>query len=121
AEPGEVELPRDVAELGEVPAHLRADLVDVVERGAGELELAARLERDGGAGALERDQRAAGRLALGPPPVAIDQRLEHREHAPLALVGDGGPRRLVDPELLRLRADAVLRLGFYRLVEREEE
>ena len=103
------------------PRHLGADLVDVLERRARELELAARLERDRGARAQERDERAARRLALGVPAVAVDERLEHGEHAALALVGERRAGRGVDAELLGLGADAVLLRRLHRLVEGDEE
>ena len=103
------------------PLELAADLVRGVERRAGELELPAGLERDRGAGAEQRDERAARRLALGLPAVALDQRLEDGETLRSPSYGSGAPVVGVDAELLGLGADAVARLGLDRLVERDEE
>src|SRR5262249_2170237 len=46
AEEGETEWTRHLAELGEMSVDFARSLMDVLDRGAGELELAARLERD---------------------------------------------------------------------------
>jgi hypothetical protein len=121
AEPDQLELGGDVPQLREVPAHLHADLVDVLEGRSGQLELSAWLEGHRGASPGERDQRTAGGLVLGCPAVPLDERLEHAEDAPLALVGDGSARFRVDPELLCLSADPVKRFGLRSFVKGKQQ
>src|SRR5262249_47626346 len=97
------------------------DLVDGLERRARELELPAGLERDRGARAQERDERAVGRLALGQPAVALGERFEHGHHAALALVRQRRAGHRVDAELLGFGADAMAVHRLHRLVKGDEE
>ena len=94
--------------LVEMLVRLGADLVHGLERRAGELELAAGLERHGAAGLalgpLQRDDVLALQDRL--PAEAGDQPLHQGAHAARALVGNGAQRVGVEQELLVLGADA---------------
>src|SRR5262245_22193630 len=102
-------------------AHFEAYLVDVLERGAGELKLTAGLEGHRSAGARQGDQRAAGRLGVGVPAVTLHKGLQDRENAPVAAIGERGAGRSVHTEFLRFSADPELGLRLDGFVEWDEE
>ena len=94
--------------------HLAAGLVDGLERRPGELELAARLERDGAeAGGVGEADDVAAILDPVPAEQALHQ-LEQAADATLALVGHGAAIGFVEAELLVLGADAPLRSWAWR-------
>ena len=104
-------------------ADLGADLACMSrERRARELELPARLERDRGMVALERDERAPVDLADRlPSEAALEKRRENPHDAPFSLVGNRPSVRRVDAELLGFGPDAPPICGFHGLVKRNEE
>jgi hypothetical protein len=81
-----------------------AGLVDGSKRGAGELELTARLERDARAVLLEGDD--VGALGDARPAVDVCDPLEQGADAASGLEGHGVVAVLGDADLLVLRADA---------------
>ena len=83
--------------------------MDGLERRAGELELAARLEADVGAALGQADQLAG--LLDRRPAVAVAQALEHRADRAVALVGQRQAVGDAVAELLVLGADAPVGLG----------
>jgi len=112
-EEAQTQLGGDRLGLGEVLADLDADVVDALQRRAGELELAAGLEADAGAAAGEPDQGLAAGCGLledfrpAEPLEAGEQGVD----AGRALVGDGGVGGDAEDELLVLGADAEGRPG----------
>src|SRR5690606_19487245 len=100
---GDVQRPRHLADLVEVVVHLGAGVVDRFQRRAGELELAAGLQRHAGAVLGEGDDVVA--LLDGRPAEAL-QPLEQRAYAARALVGQRPEVVERIAELLVLGADA---------------
>ena len=111
AEPEHADAERlgDRAHLVEMLVHLRAGLVQGLDRRARQLELAARLEGDAGAALLQGDRAVL--LADGAPAEARRQALQQRAHAALALVGERPQIAVGVAELLVLGADPPVGLG----------
>ncbi len=91
---------------------LLVDVVDRLQRRAGELELPARLQRDVGRAALQADQGLALEHVL--PAIALEA-LHQGVDARLAVVGDRVERAGAEHELLVLGADAEPRRGLAAL------
>ena len=108
AEHADAERGGDRAHLIEVLVHLAAGLVQGLDRGAGQLDLAARLEGDAGAAPLQRDRPLVFRDHL--PAELPGQTFEQRPDAPFALVRQRPQVVVRIAELLVLGADAPLGL-----------
>uniref|UniRef100_A0A0N4ZIQ9 HTH araC/xylS-type domain-containing protein n=1 Tax=Parastrongyloides trichosuri TaxID=131310 RepID=A0A0N4ZIQ9_PARTI len=113
----EIQLVRDLLDLHQVLAGLVADVVDGLQRRARQFELTARLQADRGAEAL-------GVLAFqGDNVIAFQHRrpaearqpVQHGLDAAGAFIGRAAQGRLVEAELLVLRADPPLVLGLLAL------
>src|SRR5690606_3548254 len=93
---------RAFAHLGEMPVHLAAGLVQRGERRAGQLELAARLERDG----AEADRVGEADDAAGVhdrlPAEKAGHEFEQAADAVLALIGNRAEILAIEAELLVL-------------------
>jgi len=117
AQEAQVQLVRDLLDLHQVLAGLVADVVDVLQRGARQFELTARLQADRGAEALGvlalQGDDAAGFLDRRPAEAL--QARQHGQDAVLALIGGATQGRLVEAELLVLGADAPLVAGLLAL------
>src|SRR5690606_16785224 len=100
----DVELVADGHDLLHVLAKLVVGLVQRRVRLAGQLDLAAGLERDLAAPAGERDDAAL--LLLWLPAVAVGEPAQDGLHAARTRERDGGTRATVDRGLLVLGADA---------------
>ncbi len=83
---------------------LFVDVVDRLQRRAGELELAAGLQRDVRPAAVKADQGLAFAHVL---PAEALHAFEHGEDAGVALIGHGLERSGPEGEFLVFRADAV--------------
>jgi hypothetical protein len=103
AEPHDAQLSAEFLHQSEVCVELVAGLVNRAKRRAGELHLAARLERDGRALLLEGDGVLALEDAL--PVVGLGDSLEQGADAALPLEGHRAPIALVEADLLVLGAD----------------
>ena len=113
----EIQLVRDLLDLHQVLAGLVADVVNVLQRGARQFELSARLQADRGAEAL-------GVPALqGDDVVALQHRrpaearqpVQHGLDAAGTVIGRAAQGRFVEAELLVLGADAPLIAGLFAL------
>src|SRR5262249_35037417 len=106
-EPADVEVGGELFDAREVLAELVPCLVRIARRRAGELELAAGLQRDRGPiRKLEGDDGALFFDRLGVE--RSGEPLEHRPNSPRPVVGDRTPVA-VDPYLFVLRSDAPRR------------
>jgi hypothetical protein len=118
AQPGQAELVGHAFQLTQVFIELGGDGVQIGKRGAAQLELRARLERDRGGPARERDHRAIGGFALRRPTLAFERGEDARDVVRvvdrLAALGE-------DRELLRLGTDAPRARGLLGLPEDFEE
>ena len=99
----------DLPHLGQVSMHLVAGLVDRLERRAGQLELAARLQGDAAGLLGQRDDPAV--LAYALPAEGALHAGQQRLDAAFALVGQRAEVVLGEAELLVLGADAPVGAG----------
>ncbi len=111
----DAERPGDLLDLRQMRTGLARRVVHRLDRGAGELELAARLERDGAAAGhvIKTDRMVALEDRL--PAEQVLHALEKRPDAAPALVGHRRQVLDVERDLLVLGADAPLRLGLHAL------
>jgi hypothetical protein len=115
AEPDDSQRLGNPLHQGQVRVKLVAGLVDGSKRGAGELELTARLERDARAVLLEGDD--VGALADARPAVDVGDPLEQGTDAASGLEGHGVVAVPVDADLLVLGADAPPLLGLFPVAQ----
>src|SRR5690606_35028057 len=93
----------DLLHLCEVPVYLRTSFMEIVQGGAGELQLAPWLQRD--AAAVLGEGNGTSRLFDRRPAEALGQPFQNRANRRLALVGDGLEVLAGEDKLLVLRPD----------------
>ena len=97
--------------------HLSARGMNVGQRRATEFELGARLERNRGQPALERNRRATGTLRFGSPTETTGKFGHHGQNTHRARVGNRFGRQPYDSKLFRFGADSPIRAWLFGLLE----